>query len=317
MKEQITISVSSIHGSKHFQLSNKAQRNLRWLAITVATVTITAVGWMVYLKSEADDAKYKQMELEAQSSTLTEELDQLKSLKFDLEADLDARENRLSGVSDRLHELEALLGVDVTGEVDAIEQRLDVAAINSAVRVAVLESLPNGAPVKNARQSSQFGYRIHPITGKRRLHRGLDFAVNTGTPVYAPADGVVETVRPSKEGSGNFLRLQHTFGFSSSYSHLHKFAVKSGDFVNKGDLIAYSGNSGLSSGPHLHYEVRFIGRALNPRPFVDWSLDNFEHIFEQERNIQWASLISKVEQQVSKQLQLSSQRDVTSKASSS
>ncbi|MGR5061339.1 M23 family metallopeptidase [Photobacterium sp. DNB22_13_2] len=317
MKEQITISVSSIHGSKHFQLSNMAQRNLRWLAITVVTITVTTVGWMMYLKSEADDAKYKQMELEARSSSLTEELDQLNSLKFDLEADLDARENRLSGVSDRLRELETLLGVDVTVETKAIEQRLDVAAINSAVRVTILEGLPNGSPVGNVRQSSQYGYRTHPITGRRTLHRGLDFAVNTGTPIYAPADGVVETIRPSNEGSGNFLRLQHTFGFSSSYSHLQKFAVKSGDFVNKGDLIAYSGNSGLSSGPHLHYEIRFVGRALNPRPFVDWSLDNFEHIFEKERNIQWASLIKKVEQQVSKQLQLSSQRDVISKANSS
>ena len=270
---------------------------------------------MFYLKSEADDAKTKRMKLEAQSSSLQEELHGLKSLKTVLESDLENRASQLHEVSDRLGDIESLLGGDANGKNDALEQRLDVAAINTSVRMVILENLPNGSPVKKARQSSQFGYRIHPITGKRRLHRGLDFAVNTGTKIYAPADGVVETVRSSKEGSGNFLRLRHSYGFSSSYSHLKKFAVKAGEFIKKGDLIAYSGNSGLSSGPHLHYEIRFINRALNPRPFVEWDMNNFENIFKQDKTIPWVSLIKTVKQKVSKQLQLSSLRGVTSKES--
>ncbi|MDF5356686.1 M23 family metallopeptidase, partial [Vibrio parahaemolyticus] len=137
-----------------------------------------------------------------------------------------------------------------------------------------------------------------------------DFAVNIGTKIYAPADGVVEVTRRSNKGSGNFLRLQHSFGFSSSYSHLKAFKVKSGQFVKKGQLIAISGNSGLSSGPHLHYEVRFVGRALNPKPFVDWSLNDFEDIFTKERRIRWESLIKTVEQRVAQQLQLSSPKAV-------
>ncbi|MEF1193007.1 M23 family metallopeptidase, partial [Vibrio parahaemolyticus] len=155
-----------------------------------------------------------------------------------------------------------------------------------------------------------FGKRIHPVTKVAKMHRGLDFAVNIGTKIYAPADGVVEVTRRSNTGSGNFLRLQHSFGFTSSYSHLKKFKVQSGQFVRKGDLIGISGNSGLSSGPHLHYEVRFVGRALNPKPFVDWSLNNFEDIFTKERKIRWESLIKTVEQRVAQQLQLSSPKAV-------
>lgn len=316
MKERITISVSTVNGSRHFHLGLKAQKGIRRAAYFAVGISLVTVGAFFYLVGEVGFAKLKQEELEKHSYSLNEELASLKQLKDELENDLGERESRLSLVSDRLGELENLLGVNVDGG-SPLETRLDVAAINSAVRVAVLDNLPNGSPVKKARQSSQYGKRTHPVTGKVHLHAGLDFAVNIGTPIYAPADGVVSTVRPGNKGSGNFIRLQHSFGFTSSYSHLKKFAVRAGDFVDKGDLIGYSGNSGLSSGPHLHYEIRFVGRSLDPRPFVDWGMDNFEHIFEKERKIKWVSLINKVEQRVSKQLQLSSQMVVTSQANSS
>lgn len=316
MKERITISVSTVNGSRHFHLGLKAQKGIRRAAYFAVGISLVTVGAFFYLVGEVGFAKLKQEELEKHSYSLNEELASLKQLKDELENDLGERESRLSLVSDRLGELENLLGVNVDGG-SPLETRLDVAAINSAVRVAVLDNLPNGSPVKKARQSSQYGKRTHPVTGKVHLHAGLDFAVNIGTPIYAPADGVVSTVRPGNKGSGNFIRLQHSFGFTSSYSHLKKFAVRAGDFVDKGDLIGYSGNSGLSSGPHLHYEIRFVGRSLDPRPFVDWGMDNFEHIFEKERKIKWVSFINKVEQRVSKQLQLSSQMVVTSQANSS
>lgn len=316
MKDRITISVSTINGSEYFHLGKTKQKAVRWAVASLLVASLLIAGTIVYLINEVYFSKAKQEELENQSYSLSEDLNALEQLRTKLEHELDERENQLTMVSERLGSLENVLGVNADGDMQ-LESRLDVAELNSAVRVAILKSLPNGAPVKNARQSSQFGVRIHPVTGTKRLHRGLDFAVNIGTPIYAPADGVVATVRPNNKGSGNFLRLQHSFGFTSSYSHLKKFAVRSGDFVSKGDLIGYSGNSGLSSGPHLHYEVRFIGRALNPRPFVDWDINNFEHIFEKEKKVKWVSLTNKVKQQVSMQLQLSLQRDAISPANSS
>ncbi|PSW18225.1 peptidase M23 [Photobacterium sanctipauli] len=316
MNQRILISISTVSGSKSLQLSKRTQQFLRWSGYGLLVAVLAVAGSILYLLHDRASARGIQAELEVRSGNLEQQLSSLQSLKADLEQDLDERESRLAQVSDRLLDIENVLGVHGDGEAP-IEARLDLAAVNSAVRHMVLEQVPNGSPVKNARQSSQFGFRTHPVTGRRKMHRGLDFAVNTGTPIYAPADGVVEVIRPSKSGSGNFLKIEHAFGFSSSYSHLQKFVVRSGDFVNKHDLIAYSGNTGLSSGPHLHYEIRFIGRALDPRPFVDWNSDNFESIFEQERIVKWASLINKVQQRVSLQLQLSSHKDATSKASSS
>ncbi|UXI02872.1 M23 family metallopeptidase [Photobacterium sp. TY1-4] len=316
MKEHITISVSSTQGSRHFRIGKRFRYGVWGAGALLFISGIVAVGFIAYLQTALEAATEKQLALAQQSREVHDQLAELQQQRADLEGALDDKDLRLTLVSERLDQLEQVLGGD-SGELKTLEDRLDVATINSVVRRIVLDTLPSGSPVKDARRSSRFGVRKHPVTGLKRMHRGLDFAVNTGTPVYAPADGVVSAVRPSKQGSGNYLRLRHAFGFTSSYSHLKKFAVRNGDFVNKGDLIAYSGNSGLSSGPHLHYEVRFVGRALDPAPFVDWEMDNFEQIFEKERNVKWVSLINKVTQRVSLQVQLSSQKDALSRESSS
>ncbi|MCO4751878.1 hypothetical protein DK128_12680 [Vibrio cholerae O1 biovar El Tor] len=173
----------------------------------------------------------------------------------------------------------------------------------------MLAQIPSGSPVLGARTSSGYGKRIHPVTGQLKIHRGQDFAVNIGTPIYATADGVVEVTRISKTGSGILFACYMRMDSVVRIHILHKFVVKNGDFVKKGDLLAYSGNSGLSSGPHLHYEIRFIGRPLDPRPFVDWEINNFETIFTKVRGIRWEYLVNNAEQRVSSQLQLSSQKE--------
>ncbi|EPD4378102.1 peptidoglycan DD-metalloendopeptidase family protein [Vibrio fluvialis] len=306
MKENVIVSVSSIHGTRHFHIGKWFRHCLKGFGYVLLAGAVAAGGVIYYLVGEVDFAKLKQQELESQSTSLNEEVASLKELKDNLENDLLEREEKMQIVSDRLGDLEKVLGVEDSGA--ELESRLDTAAITSSVRMVMLTQIPSGAPVHNARISSGYGKRVHPVTGQVKFHRGQDFAVNTGTPVYAPADGVVEVTRASSKGSGNFLRLQHSYGFTSSYSHLQKFAVKSGDFIQKGDLIGYSGNSGLSSGPHLHYEIRFVGRSLDPRPFVDWGVNDFESIFTKVRGIRWESLVNKVELRVSAQLQLSSQR---------
>ncbi len=296
-----------MHGSKHFSFGKRTRHTFKFASYIFLLAVILAAAVIYYLVTDAEFSKLKMQELENKSTSLTREITSLTALKVSLESDLLEREERIQSVSDRLGDLESLLDMDNTDTTE-LESRLDIAAIHSSIRVAMLTQIPSGAPVINARTSSGYGERIHPVTGIKKFHRGQDFAVNTGTRIYAPADGTVEIIRPSNQGSGNYLRLLHGYGFSSSYSHLSKFAVKKGDFIKKGDLIAYSGNSGLSSGPHLHYEVRFIGRALNPKSFLDWNVDNFDSIFENVRGIGWESLVDTIELRVSHQLQLSSQK---------
>lgn len=308
MKESVVISVSSISGTRHFQLGKWYRHCLKGFGYFILAGVLTTAGVIYYLVNEVDFAKLKQRELENRSMSLNEEVSSLKELRDSLQSDLLEREEKMQTVSDRLGDLEKVLGVEEDDADAKIESRLDTAAITSSVRVVMLNRIPNGAPVKEGRISSGYGKRVHPVTGDVKFHRGQDFAVNVGTAIYAPADGVVEVTRPSNQGSGNYMRLQHSFGFTSSYSHMSKFEVQMGDFVQKGDLIGYSGNTGLTSGPHLHYEIRFVGRSLDPKPFVDWGLNDFDTIFTKIRGVRWESLVSKVEQRVSAQLQLSSQK---------
>ena len=307
MKDHLTIAISSVNGTKHFSFGKKFRHTFKVIGYTIILTLVFMAGVIYYLINEAEFAKIKQNELETRSSSLSRELATLTDLKTNLESDLVEREEKMQLVSDRLGDLESLLNMD-NDDNNELGSRLDTAEINSSIRVAMLTQIPSGTPVKNARTSSGYGERIHPVTGIKKFHRGQDFAVNTGTPVYAPADGAIEVTRPSNKGSGNYLRIFHSHGFSSSYSHLSKFVASKGDFVKKGDLIAYSGNSGLSSGPHLHYEVRFIGRALNPKPFLDWDVNNFDSIFKNVRGIGWESLVGKIELRISHRLQLSSQK---------
>ncbi|QTL99858.1 peptidoglycan DD-metalloendopeptidase family protein [Iocasia frigidifontis] len=115
--------------------------------------------------------------------------------------------------------------------------------------------------------SSRFGWRSDPFSGKQQIHEGLDIATWYNTPVLATADGVVKFVG-RKGGYGLMVIIQHGFGFETRYAHLNKFKVKRGQKVSRGDIIALSGNSGKSSGPHVHYEVRKNNIPQNPENYI-------------------------------------------------
>lgn len=118
---------------------------------------------------------------------------------------------------------------------------------------------------RQARVSSPFNpNRRHPVTGRIRPHKGVDFSVSQGTPVIAPADGTVEKVAYQAGGAGRYVMLRHGREYQTVYMHLSKSLVKAGQTVKKGERIALSGNTGISTGPHLHYEFHINGRAVNP-----------------------------------------------------
>ena len=119
------------------------------------------------------------------------------------------------------------------------------------------------SPVAGARVTSGFGRRFHPILGYSRMHNGVDFGAAHGTPIRAVTDGLVAFAGRSG-GYGNQIRLNHGSNFGSSYSHLSRFAIRPGDRVLQGEVIGYVGTTGLSTGPHLHFEVYRGGRAVNP-----------------------------------------------------
>ena len=124
------------------------------------------------------------------------------------------------------------------------------------------------APIRGAAVTSLFGMRFHPILHILRLHAGIDFGATVGSLVRAAADGKVEIAGPVS-GFGNHVRVQHS-GFETSYSHLSEIpaAIKPGAEVKQGDIVALSGNTGLSTGPHLHFEFYLGGIAVDPLPHL-------------------------------------------------
>ncbi len=120
-------------------------------------------------------------------------------------------------------------------------------------------------PVQGARMSSSYGYRRHPISGYRKMHQGIDFAAGTGTPVVAPADGVVVEAR-RWGGYGNWVRIRHAGGFETGYAHLSRFGkgVRAGQRISQGQVIAYVGSTGASTGAHLHLQLEGDGGWIAP-----------------------------------------------------
>jgi murein DD-endopeptidase MepM/ murein hydrolase activator NlpD len=149
----------------------------------------------------------------------------------------------------------------------------------------MLASIPAIQPVANKdlkRMASGYGYRIHPIYKTRKMHYGMDFSAKTGTEIYATGDGVISKIKRSKRGYGNYVKINHGFGYETLYAHMSKYIVKRGQKVKRGEVIGYVGNSGISTAPHLHYEVRKDNKKINPMNFYynDLSPEEYEKMLE-------------------------------------
>ncbi len=133
------------------------------------------------------------------------------------------------------------------------------------------EVTPSGYPIKSEdriRVASGFGERYHPVRKVNVFHTGIDITAKSGTPVYATADGLVEMAQYD-EKKGYFVKLNHSDQYQTQYSHLKSFIVLKGTTITKGQLIGYVGSTGISTAPHLHYEVHEYGEAVDPKKFMD------------------------------------------------
>ncbi|MDP3906610.1 M23 family metallopeptidase [Novosphingobium sp.] len=141
------------------------------------------------------------------------------------------------------------------------------AASLSAVLRPNTVSIPSLIPVAGAKLTSGYGMRNHPVLGGRRQHQGIDLSQPTGTPIRATADGVVGRA-DWFSSYGLFISLEHGGSIETRYGHMSRLNVAAGQVVKKGDIIGYVGSTGRSTGPHLHYEVRIAGVAVNPLPYM-------------------------------------------------
>ncbi|WP_271079195.1 M23 family metallopeptidase [Aurantiacibacter sp. MUD61] len=155
-------------------------------------------------------------------------------------------------------------GIDTDGRVNA------AGGVSVVPQMAV--SVPSLMPLADARLTSGYGNRNHPILRRRARHNGVDLAAPTGTPVYATADGIVEMAQ-WYSSYGNYVQIGHGGEMETRYAHLSRYTVSSGEQVRAGDLIGYVGSTGRSTGPHLHYEIRVSGDPVNPIPYMTANLE--------------------------------------------
>jgi murein DD-endopeptidase MepM/ murein hydrolase activator NlpD len=205
------------------------------------------------------------------------------------------REGGIGGVN-RYQELEGFSNSDLVIEtarrLDRIRKKIYVQSESFDELVAyakekeeMLSSLPAIQPVSNEdlkRTASGFGYRIHPIYKISKFHAGMDFTAPTGTEVYATGNGVIRTVKSARRELGNHVIIDHGFGYQTTYAHLEKFNVREGQKVKRGDVIGFVGSTGLSTAPHLHYEVRANGKQVDPALyyFNDLTPAEYERMLE-------------------------------------
>ncbi|MCV3346001.1 M23 family metallopeptidase [Campylobacter lari] len=284
MKDKFTLTITDVNGSRHFLLSQIIKKVIIYFTTFVFVVIVLGALYINYL---ADKRSELLKEQEALSSKNTKLFSQNESMQKSLEE----KTALYDELQTQLADIEENLGLKQDESLD-IPERLEKVKLTNDQAYLFLTQIPNGHVIEDNGITGNFGWRHHPILNKKEFHPGIDLRAALNTPIYAPANGVVEYAAYSNNGYGYSVILIHNFGFKTVYAHMmRKDVVKAGQFVKKGDLLGYTGNTGLSTGPHLHYEVRFINKLLDPKIFIDLNRKNYEQIFEKERRVPWQSLI--------------------------
>ena len=297
---------------------NMRSRLLTYLRNTLFFVLLGVGGYFVTVlmlgtPESAEDLRAENARLQTQYTVLTQRFDEalevmedirqrddnLYRVMFMAEPVSDAVRNADYAGTNRYEELEDLdnaeLVISTTQKMDMLARKLYLQSRSFDEVVEfyknhedMLRHLPAIQPVSNKdlkRTASGYGYRIHPIYQTRIFHDGMDFSCDIGTPVYATADGVVKTAKWER-GYGYVVTLDHGYGYETRYAHLKSFNVKRGQKVVRGETIALSGNSGRSTGPHVHYEVLQRGRPVNPANyyFMDLDADQYDEMIRMADN---------------------------------
>ncbi|HGY54068.1 MAG TPA: M23 family peptidase [Caldithrix abyssi] len=230
------------------------------------------------LQARLLDMKERIKRIDQEMNLIAQQDDQLRTVLGLSELSADVREVGIGGSDYKYDFTDQVSGFEQSSDLS--EQLTELAKLEREIKLELesykdllhtfqtkkdsLDYLPALRPILKGVISSTFGNRLHPVLKVYRHHEGLDFSAKTGTPIYATADGVVRYTGVMG-GYGRMVIIDHKFGFETRYGHLNKYVVRKGQRVKRGEKIGEVGNSGLSTAPHLHYEVRFKGKPVNPK----------------------------------------------------
>lgn len=287
-ENNLILMISSPYGHKYYNINLFLKYSIFYFMTFLGAIIFFVLVVLYVLSAEIKDidSKYNYIQMSYQS---------LLDKHISLSQQISMKKEEAVFVTDRIEDLEGIVGINDNSNY-SLQSRVEIASITGLQKIFIMKFIPNGYPINEySRISSPYGYRIHPLSNTTEFHPGIDLASSLNTPVYATADGVVDFAKDGWNGGyGVLVKIDHSFGLKTYYAHLNSIAVKRGDFVKKGQLIAYVGNTGVSTGAHLHYEVRFLGSHINPKSFMDWNMSNFGKIFEKEKKVAWQSLLTTI-----------------------
>ena len=298
MRNHYQITVTDCHRARHYTLTELMRRSALAVAGVIGTVFLGGLLVIYALSGRVEKLDENLADLGERNAAIQAENERLIARQARLRAQVEARASELIALGDDLEQLETIIGIDPPASLPVAE-RISVASHTAFEKRLMLSSIPSGYPLEQATITSGFGMRKHPVVEGTRLHGGVDLRASIGTAVRATADGVVEYAGNNPgSGMGRMIKIVHSYGFSTIFAHLSEIHVEVGQYVSQGETIGRSGNSGLSEAPHLHYEVRYLERRLNPGSFMDWSFERYQTVFEQEERVQWQSLARTVRSKV-------------------
>ena len=247
----------------------------------------TGPDWQASLRRELDESRRLRLQAESSLNAMAGRLSLMQGHVMRLNA-LGARLVAMSDVREIDFDLEnppGLGGPEPSGDAgsqsipDTLRtlERLEASLLDQQDKLLFMETMlideelrkrttPTVLPAEKVWLSSVYGYRADPVTGRREFHKGVDYAGKEGTPIHAVADGVV-TMSGSRYGYGNMVEINHGDGLMTRYGHNLKNLVIVGDVIERGQVIAYMGTSGRSTGPHVHFEVLKDGKHINPKKY--------------------------------------------------
>jgi len=232
------------------------------------------------MRVAADIVNATQMNLETEKISLEETRTQLEADEAKLKAKRAQSDALLVQLEEKAEEFELLMAEseilqeELMQEIAEKESELKEAKYDEYLAKLAKEgnNPPSSAtwvtPVSGYRLTSAFGMRKHPVLGVVRMHNGIDMACATGTPIYATRAGTVTRTAYQAGGAGNYVSINHLDGFSSIYMHMTHYVVSAGQTVSQGQLIGYVGNTGISTGPHLHFGISYAGTYVNPLAYI-------------------------------------------------
>ncbi|WP_053829714.1 M23 family metallopeptidase [Helicobacter heilmannii] len=279
MADKFMLTIIDEGGSKQWRVSKNAKRHVLVAGVIVLAVLIVGGLVLIYLVHRISGLTLDKNIIQANYQSIYNK-------NSAMQQEISQKTQEIALVTRKIKDLESILKVEKTKEDKSYE--VDLNALSGANKTLALALIPNGKPIKSY-QSMAKANTLH----KKSLgpYNAYNFSLAANTPVYATASGVVDLLlQHNFQDYGKLIRLENAFGFTSIYARLSSIAIKPHAFVQKGELLGYSSTS-------LHYEIRFLGRIVDMPLFMDWGLENFSVVFQDEQ-VDWQNLFYSIEDMV-------------------